>query len=309
MSVYENDIRNLSFIFDSAPGPEGRKERDERARSKARDTSRPRRDPSSSRRERDKEREDGREKDKPPRGERERDDYRRERDDHRRDRDRELDKDIDQDDPRRWRDDGKREERIAARRGDRPSDRDRVRDKPTQDSGTDPMGDRRWASGEDRDGRYKRSSVRDRKSGAMNDETNERDDRREREREKEPAWMNTYIPSDSSGGILGAGAADGELDGIQEWKKGLKEKETKGKIHSVIQDMTNVDDTNHPVASDMTESHLDEIQLFKLMMKREEERKKTEQDDSTTPGMQQPQQSDGLFLFPSPNILKMIAFQ
>ena len=40
--------------------------------------------------------------------------------------------------------------------------------------------------------------------------------------------METYVP-DASGGILGGRTADGEMDSIQAWKKGMKEKEEKDK--------------------------------------------------------------------------------
>ena len=88
---------------------------------------------------------------------------------------------------------------------------------------------------EEREARTKRGAERgggrDRRNGDDEKERGEpkssgRD--RDREREKEPAWMDTYIPPATSGtGILGGKGADGELDGIQAWKKGMKEKEKK----------------------------------------------------------------------------------
>ncbi|KAG6842521.1 hypothetical protein C0991_000047 [Blastosporella zonata] len=219
----------------------GRKDRDERAKSRVRDSSRPRRETSPSRRE--------------------------------------LEREI-EDDSRRWRDDGKRDERIAARRtgghGERLREKDVVLD----------PADRRWVASEDRDNRMKRSGGRDRKLGALADEGKDRDERRERdrEREKEPAWMDTYVPSSPSAGILGGKPGDGELDGIQVWKKERKEKELKDKVDasSVTGDAGS---TQEPLQKpDGNGSSLDEIQLFRLLMKREEEKKQTDgpEDDSQT---------------------------
>jgi hypothetical protein len=155
-------------------------------------------------------------------------------------------------------------------------DRERTRDKGTHETGYDPHDrhqDRRWTAAEERDVRPKRSSGRERRSGAAVEENKEKDDRkdREREKEKEPAWMDTYIPSDSSSGILGGKVANGELDGIQAWKKGMKAKEQRDKDSSDNKDVLTA--TTDP---DGSEQHLDEIQQFRLMMKREEEKKKKE---------------------------------
>ncbi|KAJ7666420.1 hypothetical protein B0H17DRAFT_1336307 [Mycena rosella] len=234
----------------------------ERPRSRARDSSQPRRDVSSSRRDRDTE-------DKEPGGER-RDDHRKPprddtRRDHRRDRDerrereRDVDRDADKDevdDPRRWRDDGKRDERLAAKRH-APGE------KAPQENG-ESSGDRRWTVVEERDGRSKRNH-RDRRTGAPPEDGKEDRRDRDREREKEPAWMDTYIPD--STGILGGKGGDGELDGIQAWKKGLKEQKEK----TVAPPKK---DEERPAASESApEKPLDEIQLFRLLMKREEEKK------------------------------------
>ncbi|KDR85159.1 hypothetical protein GALMADRAFT_233820 [Galerina marginata CBS 339.88] len=237
----------------------GRREDKDRARSRARDSSRPKREASISRRERD---------EKAPRGDRERDDHRRDKDDARRDRDVDV-----EDDPRRWRDDGKRDERMAVRR-----DRDRGRDKAGHDQNWEGTTDKRW-TGDERDGRYKRSSARDRKSGNTGDDTKEKEERREKEREKEPAWMDTYVPSDTSPGILGGQSSTGELDGIQAWKKGMKEKEEKEK-DSGVPDSSKDSGIEKEVSSILPETAerppMDEIQIFKLLMKKEEEKKKTD---------------------------------
>ena len=166
------------------------------------------------------------------------------------------------DDSRRWRDDGKRDERIATRR-----DRERGWDR------WEPSHDRDRA--DDRD-RGKRPPARDRRTGAADDGKDKEERRdRDREKEKEPAWMETYVPPPSGGGILGGKGVDGELDGIQAWKKGLKEKERKDKEPDSSPDATTKPPTN-PSESSLPaapEGQLDEIQLFKLMMKREAEKK------------------------------------
>lgn len=164
------------------PENEYRRDRDARPHSKARDSSRGRRDDDDKDRTRRFDRDD---RDRPIRGV-----------DHYsppRDRD---------DDPRRWRDDGKREDRVRSQR-----DRDR---------------DNRWQTTEERDSRLKR---RDRKNVDDGKDKDRRDDR-DKDREKEPAWMETYVP-DTSGGILGG--KTGEMDSIQAWKKDMKEKEEKDK--------------------------------------------------------------------------------
>ncbi|KAF8213386.1 hypothetical protein K438DRAFT_1750684 [Mycena galopus ATCC 62051] len=248
----------------------GTREDRERPRSRARESSRSRRDVSSSRQNRDREGDE-----KEPAGDR-RDDHRktarddrRTREDHRRDRDerrereRGLDRDADEDeDPRRWRDDGKRDERMAARR---------AAEKVSQENG-DASGDRRWTVVEDRDGRSKRNH-RDRRAGASAEDGKDKEDRRDRdrEREKEPAWMDTYIP-ESSGIPVGGKGAEGELDGIQAWKKGLKEKEK-----AAVPLPAPKKDEERPAASEsIAEKPLDEIQIFRMLMKREEEKKQVE---------------------------------
>ena len=158
----------------------------------------------------------------------------------------------------------------------RRAERERARDKPGQDHALE-ASDRRWTPADDRDGRYKRSSARERKSGQLGDEGKEKEDRkdREREKEKEPAWMDTYIPTDSSPGILGGQIPGGELDGIQAWKKGLKDKEVRDHCTS-SHDQDTLGQPSSSTLSEPTEKAMDEIQLFKLMMKREEEKKKSE---------------------------------
>ncbi|RDB29623.1 hypothetical protein Hypma_015351 [Hypsizygus marmoreus] len=242
----------------------GRKDRGddrERARSRVRDTSRSRREPSTSRRERDRE-----ERDKA-----------RDREDYRRERDRDADHDG-EDDARRWRDDGKRDERMAARRGERHQDQHRERERARDKDSAPDAGDRRWVAAEERDGRSKRASGRERKSGPLADDGKDRDDRRDRERE--PAWMDTYIPTTSNTGILGGKGVEGELDEIQAWKRERKEKELKDKGVSSKGDGIEVQETSAE-KPEGDARQLDEIQLFRLLMKREEEKKSTDTQDST----------------------------
>ncbi|KAF8559241.1 hypothetical protein OG21DRAFT_1503146 [Imleria badia] len=230
----------------------GRRDRDdrERPRSRVRDSSRPRREGSPSRRDKEDRRID-------------RDDghsHRKDRDD----RDRDFERDSEPEDPRRWRDDGKRDERIAAKREREIRDR---RDRPTWDIGD--RSDRRWAAGDDRDSRGKRTSGKDRKLG---EDGKDRDDRKDREREKEPAWMDTYIPSNGSGGVIG-GHRSGELDGIQAFRKEMQQKD---KSTSPVVASLAVSQSQASSPTQAPENQLDEIQLFRLMMKREEEKKKSD---------------------------------
>lgn len=187
--------------------------------------------------------------------------YRRDRDE----RDRDFERDSELEDPRRWRDDGKRDERVAARREREVRDR---RDRPTWDGGD--RSDKRWATGDDRDSRGKKLSGKDRKLG---EDGKDRDDRKEREREKEPAWMDTYIPSNGSGGVIGGQRSGGELDGIQAFRKEMQQKD---KSTSPVVPSLAVPQTQASSPGQTPENQLDEIQLFRLMMKREEEKKKSD---------------------------------
>ncbi|KAF9229479.1 hypothetical protein BS17DRAFT_771518 [Gyrodon lividus] len=240
----------------------GRRDRDdrerERPRSRVRDSSRTHREGSPSSR---------------------RDDRRTDRDDgyggHRRDkedRDRDLDRDSELDDPRRWRDDGKRDERMAARRERENRERERERelrdrrDRPAWE-GTD-RSDRRWA-GDDRDNRGKKLGGKDRRVG---DDVKDREDRKDRE--KEPAWMDTYIPSNSNGGVIGGQRPGGELDGIQAFRKEMQQKDKSTSPSNA--DLTAESQVKAALPVQPPESQLDEIQLFRLMMKREEEKKKSD---------------------------------
>ena len=158
--------------------------------------------------------------------------------------------------------------------------RERTRDRPPRerDDAWDDRHGGRWTVVEERDSRNKRSSGRDRRSGAL-DDVRDKDDRRDRDRggdrdkEKEPAWMDAYIPSGPGRGILGTKAGEGEIDGIQAFKKGMKAKEQKDAPTS--EDSRNPEEFEKPesgvaTVSQPSENALDEIQLFKLMMKKEQ---------------------------------------
>lgn len=252
-----------------------RRDRDDRdrPRSRVRDSSRNRRDPSPLRRDRDREDRDryrGRDNDDHPRRKETKDDPPR--------RDRDHDRET-TDDTRRWRDDGKREERLARRERDKDKDKGNGAGGEAAWDHDRPRDRDRWNIVDDREGRAKRQGGRERRAASREDRDKDerRDKDREREKEKEPAWMDTYIPaSNSSGGILGGKLADGELDSIQTWKKGMKEKEQKEKLSEVGKGQAE-GDSNEPGKSETTATtapQMDEIQLFKMLMRREDDKKK-----------------------------------
>ncbi|KAI5122602.1 hypothetical protein M0805_004816 [Coniferiporia weirii] len=242
--------------------PHARREREDRdrPRSRARDGSRQRDSPPSTRRER-------------------------ERDDHRRDRDRDRFVDADED-GRRWRDDGKREERMSVRRDKDRLDREKGRDRSREPNDHDREARDGWSVADDRG---QKRGLRDRR----HDDGREKEDRREREKEKEPAWMETYVPpSTSSSGILGGKGAEGEVDSIQAWKKDMKEREMKAKgltaepAVSAAADVSLLEtpESKQPkVSASAPEAQLDEIQLFKLMMKQEEKKRSANGEATVTP--------------------------
>jgi len=123
----------------------------------------------------------------------------------------------------------------------------------------------RWQTAEDRDSRLKRAAGRDRKNAEDGKDKDRRDDR-DKDKEREPAWMETYVP-EASGGILGGRTADGELDSIQAWKKGMKEKEKDKAAAKDLSPGPQQDTAGH------AEPQMDEIQLFKMMIKREADKK------------------------------------
>ncbi|OSD03522.1 hypothetical protein PYCCODRAFT_1476918 [Trametes coccinea BRFM310] len=276
----------------SRAGRDDNRDTRDRPRSRVRDSSRTRRDPSTSRRDRDRE-----DRDRPRRGDGNRDDRREKDDTGRRDRDDYLRRDWDdsydrdrfdysrrnkddgEDDPRRWRDDGRREERLAARRDRDRWDRFEERDRE------------RPSAGDERDTRTRRAGGRERRLGGSNDDGKDREDRRDRDkdREAEPAWMETYVPTTPGAGILGGKGADGELDGIQAWKKGMKEKERKEKAGDAPEGNKAAPANGaEQQGSSTAENALDEIQMFKLMMKREAEKKEGEKPQNGHPELGPP---------------------
>lgn len=87
--------------------------------------------------------------------------------------------------------------------------------------------------------------------------------------------METYVPTTPGGGILGGRGEDGELDGIQAWKKNMKEREKKEKEAEALagsgsgskaDEYTDVASKSKSKALPR-ETPLDEIQVFKLLMK------------------------------------------
>jgi hypothetical protein len=186
-----------------------------------------------------------------------------------------VDRELELDDPRQWRDDGKREERMALARekyGNRDY-REREREKSGETWNLSNRNNRRWANLEEqRDTRSKRSAPRERRLATTEDDTRERDDGRSREKEKQPAWMEPYIPKGSGGNGFGQGT-----DGIRVWKESLKEKTEKQESVEPGGDLSmseSADHTSHPMPPP-SEKPLDEIQLFKLLMRQEEEKKKS----------------------------------
>ncbi|KAG1716576.1 hypothetical protein ID866_628 [Astraeus odoratus] len=255
----------------------GRRERDDRdrdrgrPRSSVRDSSRTRQDSSISRRDRDGDRE--RRTDREDRLGDGSVGCRRERDD------RDNDRESEVDDPRRWRDDGKRDERMAARRDRELRERDReggTRDRLRSTWENADRSDKRWAA-DDRDVRGKKTNGRDRRTA---DDVKDREERKDRD--KEPAWMDTYIPTNGNG--FGMQRENGELDGIQAFKKELREKEQRNQLLSSNDAEPLSDGAAKPdLPVPNPEGQLDEIQLFRLMMKREEEKRKAESLASSSP--------------------------
>ena len=141
------------------------------------------------------------------------------------------------------------------------------REREREDKDKDKDRENRWQTTEDRDSRLKRAAGRDRKNADDGKDRDRRDDR-DKDKEKEPAWMETYVP-DASGGILGGRTADGEMDSIQAWKKVMKEKEEKDKAGIVRDPSSGSQQDAHGHA----EPQMDEIQLFKMMIKREADKK------------------------------------
>lgn len=244
---------------------QSRRDRDDRDR--PRESSRQRESPNSSRRERDdRERGDRRERDRDRDDNRNHDFLRRERD---------RDRFVDDDDSRKWRDDGKRDERVSQRRDKDRQDRDEhSRERANDDT---PRERELWVSPDETRGQKRAPRERRMGVGPPDSRDRDREDRKDREKEKEPAWMETYVPPPSSAGILGGKGFGNEVDSIQAWKKDMKEREMKAKgtaadsTNNAMVPQATSDEASKDVSSSTApvppEGQLDEIQLFKLMMK------------------------------------------
>lgn len=100
--------------------------------------------------------------------------------------------------------------------------------------------------------------------------------------------METYVPDSPSAGILGGKGLEGELDDLQAWKKGMKEREQRaagiasgrGKGSGAPSEANSVPDAA-PSASGG--SSLDEIQQFKLIMKKAQEDKQPAGESEPSP--------------------------
>jgi hypothetical protein len=107
-----------------------------------------------------------------------------------------------------------------------------------------------------------------------------KEDRRDREREKEPAWMDSDVPSSFSGGIFGGKGSDEDgMDSIQVWKKSMKEKEDKTKVTAespkdpAVLAVTagSKDNTTQMISPrELDNEPVDEIQMFRMMMMKEQ---------------------------------------
>lgn len=91
--------------------------------------------------------------------------------------------------------------------------------------------------------------------------------------------MEADVPNEPMSGILGGGSTTGELDGIQAWKKGLRdkekdEKENRGALSEGERTPApNADGEKQSPDSKLSSQPLDEIQLFRLMMQKEKEKR------------------------------------
>lgn len=91
--------------------------------------------------------------------------------------------------------------------------------------------------------------------------------------------METYVPSEPLVGILGGVASTGELDGIQAWKKGMKDKERekekdeKEGTGRSARDASKTTALEKPTREETEVAQpMDEIQLFRLMMQKAKEK-------------------------------------
>lgn len=223
---------------------------------------------------------------------------------------------------RRGRDDDRQRSRSRQRgKGDREPANGSKREK---DSWATNAEDRRGAAGAS--GRRRNAGGDDRPDGKTKDDRatlkNDRD--KSLQEEQEPAWMGDYVPEAGSRGLLGF--AGGE-DGIQAWKRELKEKEraAQGLELEALEDdgLGGLDDeiTHMKLAEEKAKQNLfgntaeddglDEIQRFKKMMQ-ESDRKRREEAERVArelagkadpvPGTEETQTSNGTANAPTPTL-------
>ncbi|KAF8609305.1 hypothetical protein BDV93DRAFT_139782 [Ceratobasidium sp. AG-I] len=186
----------------------------------------------------------------------------------------------DTNDWRRARDDDRQRSRSRQRRGDREPANGQKRER----DGWVPSDDRRAVSGAA--GR-RRGGLEERLEGKSKDDRapirNDRD--RSGREEQEPAWMGDYVPETGGQGILGSGAEDG----IQAWKRELKEKErgNQGGDDELLEDdsLGGLEDevgrmqlVEERAKQEKLESDdgLDEIQRFKKLMQASDKQRRDE---------------------------------
>ncbi|CAE6399775.1 unnamed protein product [Rhizoctonia solani] len=181
-----------------------------------------------------------------------------------------------------------------AREDDRQRSRSRPRGKGEREPGSGSKREKdNWASSaEERRGaagRRRNAAGDDRADGKTRDDrTAPKNDRDKLLPEEEPAWMGDYVPDAGSRGILGS--TKGE-DGIQAWKRELKEKEraaqgieadspdeeSLGGLDDDVAHMKLVEDHAKRNALGQPEDDgLDEIQRFKKLMQESERQRREE---------------------------------
>ncbi|KDQ16605.1 hypothetical protein BOTBODRAFT_64580 [Botryobasidium botryosum FD-172 SS1] len=138
----------------------------------------------------------------------------------------------------------------------------RTRDKDRENNDYDREG---WSIEDGRGGRRRRG---------------EDDGARGREKEKEPAWMGDY---DEPGEKVFGRAKDGEIDGIQAWKKEIREKERKER-----ETLGDIDEQHIPPEENKENDGLDEIQRFRLKMNEEKAKKERDENVSEAPFLSPP---------------------
>ncbi|KAH7344903.1 hypothetical protein B0J17DRAFT_20151 [Rhizoctonia solani] len=178
----------------------------------------------------------------------------------------------------------------------REDDRQRSRSRPRGKAGErEPVnGSKRerdgWTASEDRKGaagRRRNAAGEDRLEGKTKDDRSApKNDRDKLLQEEEPAWMGDYVPEAGSHGILGSSRGE---DGIQAWKRELKEKERAaqgieadspddeelGGLDDDVARMKLVEEhAKHNAPTQSEDDGLDEIQRFKKLMQESERQRR-----------------------------------